>query len=55
MTIFILPIFWVFSDIDDFQVFIPYSFRVASKWLNDLFENFFTLNILHIKSLDGFH
>ena len=54
-TIFVLPILWVFSDIDKFWVFIPYSFSIASEQLNNLFKDFSTLNILCIKSLNGFH
>ena len=55
VAVFVLPLLWMFSDINNFQVFIPYSFSNANKQLNDLIKDFFTLNILHIHFFDGFH
>ena len=43
----------MFSNIDKFQMFIPYSFGIIGKRLYDVFKNFFTLNILHIEPFDG--
>ena len=55
VTIFVPPIFWMFSNIDNFQVLIPYLFSITSKQLNNLFKDFFSLNIHYIKSLNSFY
>ena len=50
---FILPCLDIFSDVDKFQIFILYSFGVIGERLYDVFKNFFTLNILHIKPFNN--
>ena len=54
MTVFILPHFGVFSDINNFWMFIPNSFYTTYKELNNILEFLFVLNITCIKPFDSF-
>jgi len=42
----------MFHDINDFWIIIPYSFSSTSKQLDNLVEDIFILNILHICSFN---
>ena len=53
-TIFILLCFGVFSNINNFWMFIPNSFCAISKSLDNVFKTFFALNVIYIKIFDGF-
>ena len=55
ITVFIPPCLGVFSDINNFWMFIPSSFYIISESYYNMFKDFFPLNILHIKPFDGFN
>ena len=52
MTVIIPPSFRMLSNIDLFGIFVPYSFDIIGKQMNDFFKGYGTLNSICFEALN---